>query len=315
MSGDMSTPNYLSPRDDYRQILHDQAIDENGPGTILRDFEVLLGFISQDGIPLSGAYELLPMTLLRHLNAQLTHPIEIGLKRPKQNSYPHISGLYLLLRATGLASVLVKPTSKLLVLDDPAFESWRRLDPTERYFTLLESWLLWSRPEVLGESGGWLSFPIMRWALYFGISWYAVSGKAPPMGAIALVEMGQSRKVRRDFFQWIPVQVRDQELSIIYFPGIYFVALLELFGLISVQHDKSEAGKGWRIAEVRRTTFGEALLQLLLPLHYGKYLSKYLGDGMDVVFGELQGVVQAFFPEWRQNLSSPSKPNLRHRTL
>jgi len=34
----------------YQQILHKQVIDENSPGTVLRDFETLLEFISQEDV-------------------------------------------------------------------------------------------------------------------------------------------------------------------------------------------------------------------------------------------------------------------------
>jgi hypothetical protein len=101
----LSLPNSSSLRVGDQQILYNQAIDEAGPGTILDDFEVLLRFIGPEGIAVGGKNDLLPMKVLPQLNAQLTHPIEIGLKRPQQKSYPNINGLYLLLRATGLAYV------------------------------------------------------------------------------------------------------------------------------------------------------------------------------------------------------------------
>ena len=48
----MSTKNALPP--EQRQILSDQLIDENGSGTILRDFEVLLDFIGPEGVEVGG---------------------------------------------------------------------------------------------------------------------------------------------------------------------------------------------------------------------------------------------------------------------
>ncbi len=38
---------------------------------------------------------------------------------------------------------------------------------------------------------------------------------------------------------------------------------MELFGLITVVDGPVETKKGWRIADVRRTEWGEALLSLL----------------------------------------------------
>jgi hypothetical protein len=276
MSSDMSLPNPSSPGVEDRQILHNQVIDEAGPGTVLDDFEVLLRFIGPEGIVVGGKNDLLPMKVLPQLNAQLTHPIEIGLKRPQQKSYPHINSLYLLLRATGLAYLERTRISGVLRLDDAVLQSWRNLNPTERYFTILEAWLLRSRSEVLGERDGWLDLPMLKWADFFR--------KVPARG---LTIAGN----------------KDQELLIGYSPGLYTVALLELFGFIAVQASKPEAGKGWRIAWVRRTSFGDAMLQLLSGLLLSdEFFARYDSEP-GVAFGELQTTVQPFFPEWRQNLT------------
>jgi hypothetical protein len=199
MSSDRNLPNLPSPGVDDQQSLLSQPIDERGPGTVLADFETLLSIVGQDGIPVSGKHELLPMKSLAQLNARLTHPIETGLKRPQQKSYPHINGLYLLLRATGLARVVSARTGRLLLLDDAALQSWRNLNPTERYFTLLEAWLLRSRPAIVGEHGVLLDIPIIKWAEFFR--------RIPAPG--------------------LPIAGnKDQELSITYSPGWYTVAML-----------------------------------------------------------------------------------------
>ena len=67
-----------------QQVLHSQIIDDNGPGTILRDFEKLLAFISPDGLGVSGKNQLFSLKLLPQLNAQMTRPIEVSLRRPQQ---------------------------------------------------------------------------------------------------------------------------------------------------------------------------------------------------------------------------------------
>ena len=278
MSSDRNLANLSAPGVDDQQLLQNQPVDDRGPGTVLADFETLLGFVRQDGIPVGGKHDLLPMKSLGQLNARLTHPIETGLKRPQQKSYPHINGLYLLLRATGLAYVERTRTRGLLLLDDAVLQSWRNLNPTERYFTLLEAWLLRSRPAIVGEHGGLLDKPIIKWTEFFR--------KIPAEG----LEIAGNK---------------DQELLITYSPGLYTVALLELFGFSVVQADEPEVGKGWRIARVHRTPFGGAMLQLLSWLLLSdEYLGRYSWDA-DVAFGELQTTVQPFFPQWRQNLSLP----------
>jgi hypothetical protein len=114
---------------DEQRLLYQQAIDEKGPGTVLADFETLLRFIGQDGVPVSGKYDLLPMKLLAQLNGQLARPIETGLKRPQQKAYPHIHGLCLVLWATGLARVERTRTGAWLRLNAAALQSWRGLSP------------------------------------------------------------------------------------------------------------------------------------------------------------------------------------------
>ena len=154
-------------------------------------------------------------------------------------------------------------------------ESWYGLNQTEKYFTLFEVWILWGNPGIIVERGSPFNMP-----------------------QIALP----------NFFQRIPEKGlkiagnRDVEQTIPYTPGVLTLALSELFGLISVQHAKPESGKGWRIAQVHRTPYGDAILQLMLEyFRRAGDLIRYEGD-IDRTFGELQPVIQIFFPEWRNNL-------------
>ncbi len=71
----------LTPED--QQILCTQAIDDGEPGTVLRDFETLLAFIGDNTPTVSPKHHLLPMGSLAPLNAQMTRPIQLGLKRPQ----------------------------------------------------------------------------------------------------------------------------------------------------------------------------------------------------------------------------------------
>ncbi len=84
-----------------RNHLSSQRIDENGPGSVLIDFEALLGFV-EDGVRSTGKYHLLPMARLLELDQRMAKPLRPRLRRPQQKSFPHINGLYLLLRATQL---------------------------------------------------------------------------------------------------------------------------------------------------------------------------------------------------------------------
>ena len=73
------------------QTIQQQIINETEPGTILRDFEILLGFVAANELKVSGVKQLLPQAILGELNASLTNPISIAIQRPVQKSYPNLN--------------------------------------------------------------------------------------------------------------------------------------------------------------------------------------------------------------------------------
>ena len=99
----------ISP--EHKQVLKKTTITESGPGTILKDFEALLNYLRKQELPVAGTHRL-PRTVLGEINGLLTRPIQLRLNRPEQKSYPHIQGLYLLLRASGLAHVCNRRSAK-----------------------------------------------------------------------------------------------------------------------------------------------------------------------------------------------------------
>ena len=111
-----------------------------------------MDIIGAAGILTSGKLCHIPNKLLPEINQRLCQPIETALKRPSQKSYAPIHGLYLLLRTTGLVLVIGQGKSQKLVLNQEILPSWQQLNPTERYFTLLEAWLVNSYGDILGES-------------------------------------------------------------------------------------------------------------------------------------------------------------------
>jgi hypothetical protein len=274
----MANPSKLASK--HQAILRQQIIDEDRPGTILKDFASLLDFIGGEEIVVSGKHDLLPMKRLPELNAKFSHPIEIDLKRPQQKSYPNINGLYLLLRASGLGIVETIDDKRILALDDAVLNSWRPLNPTERYFTLFETWLLRGDAQTLGEHRGlFFESPMRPWQRFFE--------KIPTTG---LAIAGD----------------KDKQMSLSYSPGLHNLALLDLFGLITLEQIKPETGKGWNIKRVQRTPLGDALLALLALYfldHFERLLA--LGEISDHPLGSLQPLIQPFFLEWRQNLVLP----------
>jgi hypothetical protein len=259
--------------EEYQQLLQQHSIDENSPSTILRDFQTLLDFLHPNGTEVSGIHNLFPLKSLPELNSRLSHPIEINLKRPQQKSYPYINGLYLLLRASRLSQVKHLGKKQTLVLDETVLQSWTKLNPTERYFTLLEAWMILGNEEILGERydpTGNLFKCLHFWAMI------------PDKG--------------------LKIAKYTDQNEFSYYPGIHNIALLDLFGFLSVQSGKPEAGKGWRITRLQRLPFGDAMLRLLFAIYGKKSFVWESQSNVNVAFGELQTHFQPFFPKWENNL-------------
>ncbi len=268
------------------QCLRDQTISADQPGSVLRDFGMLLDFLGQDGVEAGGKYNLLPIRTIGELDRRLSRPLNLQLKRPQIKSHPYIQGLNLLLRASALGMVEETGGKPRLMLDPAMLMQWDRLNPTEQYFNLLEAWLRIARAEILGD-GSWcrsdMLLPcVQAWQL------------TPQTGQRFDTSTPQYvcvNGISRDFFN---------------------LALLDLFGLIEVEQP-SPAVAPWCPAGIKFLPFGNAVFTLLtarlfdslgiLPLNF-----HVNGDEqMDVPrFGVWQPLFQPYFPEWKENLEIPT---------
>ncbi|MEA3459853.1 MAG: hypothetical protein U9R11_04170 [Chloroflexota bacterium] len=70
----------LSP--EQERMLRELTIEEDGPGTILRDFEALLGFLKERQVQVTSKLYLLPFRVLPEITARMVHPLQLVLKRP-----------------------------------------------------------------------------------------------------------------------------------------------------------------------------------------------------------------------------------------
>lgn len=230
---------------DHQKTLRAQTITTENPGTLVRDFETLLRFVSereaaQQEIALSGVLQLLPLSLLRELNAQMVQPLDVKLKRPQSKSFPNLHGLYWLLRMSGLAHVDNRGKKALLRLDEAVHANWQKLNATEKYFTLLQSWLALGDESVIGERE-------MLGPLYKCFSLW-----------------------KRD--ETAPDNASEHE-ALRYWPGLHNLALLELCGLVKITHGTAQEGEGWQIERVAFTPFGDAMFALL-----GKNQARLFGE-------------------------------------
>jgi hypothetical protein len=264
-----------------RQLLKETKIGVDGPGSILHDFHVLLDYVIVNRPAVTKNHQL-PLKALDPLNEQMTRPLQHGLTRPLQKSLPHINGLYLILRASGLTFVDTTGKKPKLMVDDAVLQSWQSLSPTEQYFTLLESWLFRGTKDILGEhsSGfGWYRLPLERCLSLFQ--------HLPPDGYTAPANADAIDGLR-------------------YFPELHNLALLELFGLVTVEHGTAVAKEGWQIKSVRSLPLGDILLKLFLKeIFEFTDLMVALDHPAELRPGTIQPLIQPYFPEWQNNLQWP----------
>ena len=191
------------------QCLRDQAIGPDQPGTVLRDFQAILDFVGPQGLESSGKYNLLPMKLIGELDSRLSRPLHLNLKRPQIRSHPYLQGLNLLLRASGLTLVEGTGNRARLVVAPEMKVQWDELNPTEQYFNLLEAWLRFGTPEMVGETGS---------------SWNGLLYNCQQAWQ-NLPKDGCRFDLRKLDDPYIPVFGRD----------LYDLALMDLFGLVKVE--------------------------------------------------------------------------------
>jgi hypothetical protein len=269
---------------EQERALRDQVVTADMPGPVLHDFGVLLDAIGPDGVEAGGKYHLIPIKLIGELDRRLSRPLELELKRPQIRSHPYLQGLNLLLRASGLGRVEGTGAKARLGVDPAMKMQWDQLNPTERYFNLLEAAFRFGRAEMVGEHGrrapGGLLWPCL-------IDW-----ENTPEGG---------RKFALD---------RPHD---IYLTGVsrnwYLLALMDLFGLMAVERPPAPITT-WHPAGLRHVPFGDAVMKLFAARHFN-----FSDDGPEDEedeealrgphFGAWQPLFQPFFPEWRQNLEFP----------
>lgn len=255
------------------EILANQVISATSSGTILHDFQVLLDFIGEKGTVVSNVNQLLPIKSLAEINESLSEPIQLDLKRPVQKSYPPIDGLYLLLRASGLGRISTKGKKYFLTIDSTILAIWNNFNPTERYFTLLETWLIRAYPELIGERG----------YLNTGSKCFHFWPMIPEKG--------------------FKIASYEEQLRLGFWPELRNAALLKLFGFIELDSAKPSPGKGWRIKQIKKLPFGDAMMTLLHK-PFGRMLWES-ENNPSLPFAELQPTLQPYFPEWKNVLELP----------
>jgi len=268
---------------DQIQCLKNQTFSDNEPGTLLKDFSSLLDFIGHGGIPVSRKNHLMAIKLLPQLNLLMSHPLDVKLKRPQQKSFPHINGLYLLLRASGLTQIAFEKKEAKLMLDNKVFADWKLLNPTERYFALFHGWWLRGSAEIIGES----SRDYYN-GLYDSLNFF-------------LNTLGDGFSVKEkphdfDYFR--------------YSPGFHNMALMELFGFIRIEQDATLSAENWPIVNITPTAWGHALLN-----HFSNYrtsmdeLVNYPADNDPIESWSSE--LKTYIPALEKGLSQPEAEDIK----
>ncbi|MEO1145130.1 MAG: plasmid pRiA4b ORF-3 family protein [Cyanobacteria bacterium J06638_22] len=256
-------------------LLRDQTITETIPGTIVKDFETVLSALGDRGLPVSSKLHQFPAKVLVPLNADLSQPIQIDLKRPVQKSFPNLHGMYLLLRATGMAQVEAQGKQHYLRLNPDIFASWKTLNPTEKYFTLLEAWTIRGNGELLGDQQSRLNegTRILH-------TWQHFAQKSKTFG---------------DY---------SQQQSLDYWPGFYNLALMQLFGWLDIESPEPSAGKGWRVRKISLLPLGDAMVAMVMSAYAQQGFLWESQNDFTQPWGDLQPFFEPYFPEWENNLVS-----------
>ncbi|SJM89858.1 conserved hypothetical protein [Crenothrix polyspora] len=220
-------------------VIKNQVFGDDSPGTVLKDFSALLDFIGAEGIEISPSATAFAYKHLAELNALLSRSLSLALKRPMQKSYPHINGLFLLLRASGLTYVQAGKKQNRLMLNQAVLASWDTLNPIERYFALFEAWWQRGSGEIIGERGG---FGFWGNHFYGCVQYYR--------------EFLQTKQARAR------MEVHGFDM-LRYYPGLHYLALMELFGFVQIYLDAAVNKANWPIVKIKPTALGNALLGCL----------------------------------------------------
>ncbi|EIC19400.1 IS1096 element passenger TnpR family protein [Thiorhodovibrio frisius] len=272
----------------HAQVLESQDFAKQPPGTILRDFGALLDLIQPKGLAVTPKH-LFAMNTLETINQRLTHPVDLQLKRPGQKSYPNINGLYLVLRATGLALIDTCGKKPILMLDPEILDLWSDLNPAEAYFALLRAW--------------------------WGAADETIIDKRSREDVFA-----KSTRFLRQFKEQGPGWLQHPPVidSLTYSPGLHNLALLELFGLLEIELVPPVEGQGWQPRQIHITAWGDALMA-----HFEHFLNELRTPAPDAPEPQLTisdlfepskrfetwaAGLRSKFNNWQRNLELPAPP-------
>lgn len=204
-------------------------------GSIINDFEIFLQFIEQHQFNVTRNKGLIPNTAIPALNSLMSKPLSLNLKREQQLSYPHINGLYLLARASGLLHIKADKSKRYLAINETVRNAWNKLNDTERYFNLMQTWFFRSDDQLITR------------------------------------DRYSRDDVLQDVFTFLTNRLKnpllftrpDDQKYEIYPTKLHDIALLEMFDLIDVIENTNSEVSGWSISKIVITRAGKQFISLL----------------------------------------------------
>jgi len=249
-------------------------ISPTDPGTILADFDSILEYFMSHKVNATEKSRLVPIDILPILNTLLIKPAKIQFKRPHIKSYPHVRGIFWLLRGSGLLTVRRNGGYASFKINVDKLHVWQKLNPVEKYFYLLELWWFRCSKELIADGHGWRDSPIIFDLFHF---WNNFSK--------------QNDLVFKDIIAY---------QNLIYFLGNHTVALHHLFGLIEIVEFPPRVGTGWNLKKITLTKWGQTVIAIVNNALAQRVLESK-ADIYNIVEkpGLLSSLMGSYFADWK----------------
>jgi len=217
----------------YEKIkIESKEITFSGNETIVENINRVIVYIQEHKVLATKGRQYFAIKHIKDLNTILVDPIDVFSTRPSQKTYPNINGIYLILRTMGMLTFQVSKKETVMRVSEELLKSWQRLNPTEQYFTLLENWLIHSKPDEVIEA----------------------SCRSFPLGeVINFFTYGQNFSTER--------MIENLNFS----PEYYNIALVKMFGFIDIITITPTKKIRWNIIAIELNPLLKQILELMKP--------------------------------------------------
>ncbi len=203
-----------------------------GNEIIVENINRVIAYIQEHKVLATKGKQYFAIKYIKDLNALLVDPLDIFSLRPAQKSYPNINGIYLILRTMSMLTFKVSKKETVMGINGKVLERWQCLNTTEQYFTLLENWLVHSKPSETIEASR-NGFPLEE--------------------AIRFFTYGQNFSRERMI----------ENLN--FFPEYYNIALSQMFGFIEISTITPTTKMRWNIVDITLNPLLKQIFKLINP--------------------------------------------------